>query len=131
MFNKVYIEKLQKKQTFISCSSIAQKKTILLLLQELGYKIYEDSLRSGSLYIKWSNFDRFTGHGSAMDGATVPFEEVITKIFVADTVEIQLNSEYKATYEQGSSFVRVGCQKIEVKQLDELVKAINTLNNNE
>lgn len=130
MFNKSYVESL--KNCYVTCSSVKQKVTLLKVLKQLGYPIYEESLFTGSLKISWSNINGFVGSHSTKEGAKlIPFEDAILGIFNDEVVEVELNSEYQAKYRRGDNTIQVGCQTIQVSKLQELVAAINKLNNNE
>jgi hypothetical protein len=124
--NKAYIQSLRNKS--IQPKDGAEREAVINALQAAGELIFHRTLVNKSEmtwpYLHFS-VEGWSGDNAPSSFGVVAASEVLVKIWMKRGVSVILNSEYTATYEQGSDFVNVGCQKIQVSKLRELLAGID------
>lgn len=122
----------------ITCHDIEYRRVVLQFLIDNGWKLpvhYPDI----DIFLK--NFghcfnlivykDGGIGCNSCQDAdiyTYVSFEDLVKMVKTPQKeIEFQISAEYVARYIQGENFVSVGCQKILISKIRELLKMIDGL----
>ena len=103
-------------------------------LFELGYKWIGGDVKPICTNFKnlFTNKDGTICHGYSSDDTfkeSSKEEATLNDLYAQkQSVSLDINDEYAAEYEKGSNEVRIGCQKIKVTKIKELIYAIDELN---
>ena len=123
--NKEYIAKLRNDMV-ITTTSPEQKKAIGTFLAAAG-EIIKDVFSDMEFDYNYPNVHYCGGHwtGTTSNLKGITFEEFLVGVYSDASVSVKLNNEYTAKYKKGSDYVEVGCQKIPVSALKELMAKIS------
>jgi hypothetical protein len=133
--NKAYLESIKSSKTGIKCATHEEKLTLVGILISLNEKVGTETQKGDIEYpIVYFNGEVFAGMmewGFSKKGnPVINFTEFITNLFNPNKkmLEYKLNKDYTAIYNKGDSEITVGCQKIPVFTLLNLIMEINKIN---
>jgi len=125
--NKQYIQSIKKGGYCIKVDNLEEKSAVKEILNQAGENTVGLMTNVQSYYIiptgyEWGGFLYSTNK-------EILFNEFVKKVFstLKKTFEIQINDKYSAVFTAGETDIVVGCQRIPVTKIEELLKGIKNL----
>ncbi len=137
LINAAYLAKFKSSEGRVRTDNIDQK----LQLGSILTSIEEQCDTSITTLEKsdWKNYPFVTFSlpsgwaGSSCSTNAISFKEFIGNLFTPiakKTVTVKLNNDYTADWREGDDFVKVGCQKIPLAKIKELLQGMSDISIN-